>query len=78
MYDITPKLNKVGALLVLCANPLSYGILSSAGECGADIAVGDMQPFGSAMQYGGPYAGYIACKQKLVRYSERKPLTPAL
>jgi glycine dehydrogenase subunit 1 len=58
---------KMGALNVLCANPLAYGIYASAGELGADIAVGDLQPFGLGLQFGGPYAGYIACTNELVR-----------
>ena len=58
---------KAGALSILCANPLSYGLYPSAGELGADIAVGDCQPFGIPMQFGGPYCGYMACKKELVR-----------
>jgi glycine dehydrogenase subunit 1 len=58
---------QMGALTILCANPLSYGIYASAGELHADIAVGDCQPFGIPLQFGGPYAGYMACKQELVR-----------
>jgi glycine dehydrogenase subunit 1 len=57
----------VGALNILCANPLSYGLYKDAKECGADIAVGDMQPFGIPMQFGGPHVGYIACKSEFVR-----------
>lgn len=56
-----------GALAVLCGNPLAYGLYRDAKECGADIAVGDMQPFGLPMQFGGPYVGYIACKNEFVR-----------
>lgn len=56
-----------GALAVLCANPLSYGLYHDANEWGADIAVGDMQPFGIPMQFGGPHVGYIACKTEFVR-----------
>lgn len=55
------------ALSILCANPLVYGLYASAVELGADIAVGDAQPFGLPLQYGGPYVGYIACRQELVR-----------
>lgn len=58
---------RTGALLIVCANPLVYGLYALAGELGADIAVGDGQPFGLPLQYGGPYVGYIACKQELVR-----------
>lgn len=57
----------VEALAILCANPLSYGLFASAKESGADIAVGDGQPFGLPLQFGGPYVGYIACKQEFVR-----------
>lgn len=56
-----------GILSILCANPLAYGIYASAGEVGADIAVGDMQPFGLPLQFGGPYVGYMACREALVR-----------
>lgn len=55
------------ALTILCANPLSYGIYASAEELHADIAVGDCQPFGIPLQFGGPYVGYMACRQELLR-----------
>lgn len=58
---------KVGALTILCANPLVYGLFSSAKELGVDIAVGDCQPIGIPLQFGGPYAGYLACRENLVR-----------
>jgi glycine dehydrogenase subunit 1 len=56
-----------GALYVTCANPLSLTVVASPGEIGADIAVGDAQPFGISLSYGGPYVGYIACKEPLLR-----------
>ncbi|MEI8364912.1 MAG: aminomethyl-transferring glycine dehydrogenase subunit GcvPA [Parachlamydiaceae bacterium] len=55
------------ALTVLCANPLVYGIYATAQELGADIAVGDTQPFGLPMQFGGPDVGYLACRQEFMR-----------
>lgn len=58
---------KAGALSIVVANPLVYGLFASARELGADIAVGDMQPFGVSMQFGGPSVGYIAARQELVR-----------
>ncbi len=61
------KVKQREALTILCANPLVYGLCLSAAEQGADIAVGDCQPFGIPLQFGGPYAGYMACKQELVR-----------
>ena len=41
--------------------------IRSAGELGADIAIGEAQPFGLSLSYGGPYLGYIACKEELLR-----------
>lgn len=64
---IADQAKRVGALTIVCANPLAYGMFASAGELGADIAVGDCQPFGLSMHFGGPYAGYMACRQDLVR-----------
>lgn len=52
---------------ILCANLLSYGLYATPGELNVDIAVGDCQPFGLPLNYGGPYVGYMACKQDLVR-----------
>ncbi len=57
----------VGALSILAANPLAYGLFASAKEQGADIAVGEMQPLGIPLQFGGPYLGYMAVQQPLVR-----------
>lgn len=56
-----------GALTTICANPLVYGLYASAKEIGADIAVGDCQPCGLPLQFGGPYVGYMACSQELIR-----------
>lgn len=56
-----------GALAIQCANPLSYGIFYPPSEANIDIAVGDCQPFGLPLNYGGPYAGYIACKNEFLR-----------
>jgi glycine dehydrogenase subunit 1 len=59
--------HEAGALYVTCANPLSLVLLATPGEVGADIGVGDAQPFGVTLAYGGPYAGYIAAREALVR-----------
>lgn len=64
---ICEKAKQAGALTILCANPLAYGIYPSAAELGVDIAVGDCQPFGIPLQFGGPYVGYMACRQELMR-----------
>lgn len=65
--QVAQKAKESGALTILCGNPLSYGIYASPEELGVDIAVGDCQPFGIPLQFGGPYAGYMACRQELVR-----------
>lgn len=54
-------------LLIMVCNPLALGVLKTPGECGADIAVGDAQPLGLPLSYGGPYLGYIACREALLR-----------
>jgi len=67
LHELFALTHEAGALAIACANPLAYGLYASAGECGADIAVGDCQPFGIPLQFGGPYAGYMACRQELIR-----------
>lgn len=55
------------SLAIHLSNPIAYGLFSSAKEVGADIAAGEMQPLGIPPQFGGPYAGYMACTQDLIR-----------
>ncbi|MFN3653445.1 MAG: aminomethyl-transferring glycine dehydrogenase subunit GcvPA [Armatimonadota bacterium] len=56
-----------GALLVVGANPISLGLLEAPGTLGADIAVGEGQPLGLGMNFGGPLVGYFAAKNKYLR-----------
>lgn len=57
-----------GALFVIGADPISLGLFASPGELGADIAVGEGQPLGNHMNYGGPLLGLFACKgERLLR-----------
>ena len=55
------------ALMVMNANPLALAVLRTPAEWGADIACGDGQTLGIPMNYGGPYVGYLACTNALVR-----------
>lgn len=59
--------NETGALMIVSANPLALGILESPGKLGADIVVGDMQPLGIPMAYGGPHCGYFTVLKKYMR-----------
>ncbi|GED29587.1 MULTISPECIES: aminomethyl-transferring glycine dehydrogenase subunit GcvPA [Brevibacillus] len=56
-----------GALLITSSNPLALGVLEAPGKLGADIVVGDMQPFGIPASFGGPHCGYFATTTKLMR-----------
>lgn len=55
------------SLLVLSADPISLAILESPGKLGVDIVVGEAQGLGSSLSFGGPYLGYFATTEKLMR-----------
>jgi len=56
-----------GALLVASVDPISLGILESPGQLGVDIAVGEGQSMGLPISFGGPYLGFFAATEKLMR-----------
>jgi len=56
-----------GALLVMAVNPISLGLLKTPGENGADIVVGEGQALGNPLNFGGPYLGFLATREKYVR-----------
>lgn len=59
--------HRVGALLIVGTDPIGCALLRPPGQCGADIVVGDGQPLGIPMQYGGPVLGFLTCRTEYLR-----------
>lgn len=70
LQDLTvfaQKVHESGALLAVVFNPTALALFKAPGDFGADIAVGEGQPLGIPMSFGGPYLGLFATKKDLVR-----------
>jgi len=66
--EIAAKAHAHGALLIaVVTEPVALGAIRSPGEMGADIVLGEGQSIGVGLQFGGPYVGLFACKEKFVR-----------
>lgn len=73
-FGVLEPLDEIGALLdgartafVACVNPMSLSAIRPPGDFGADIVVGDGQPLGLPLSYGGPYVGFFASREAHVR-----------
>ncbi len=56
-----------GSMYIMGCNPIALGIMKTPAACGADIAVGEGQPLGMPLSYGGPYLGFMATTTKHMR-----------
>ncbi len=68
LAPIAEAAHAAGALLIaVVTEPVALGLIKSPGEMGADIVVGEGQSIGVGLQFGGPYVGLFACREKHVR-----------
>jgi glycine dehydrogenase subunit 1 len=68
LAPIAEAAHAAGALLIaVVTEPVALGVTKSPGEMGADIVVGEGQSIGVGLQFGGPYVGLFACREKHVR-----------
>jgi glycine dehydrogenase subunit 1 len=67
LQELADKVHAKGALLVVISEPISLGLLTAPGDLGADIVVGDAQSCGNYLAFGGPSAGYMACRKEFIR-----------
>ena len=67
MDAVVAAAHEKGVKVIMGCNPISLGLLKTPGEYGADIAVGEGQPLGMPLAFGGPYLGFMTCKQAMMR-----------
>ena len=65
--ELGKAVHEAGAIFVVAVNPTALGLLKPPSEFGADIVVGEGQPLGIPMEFGGPYLGLFATTNELMR-----------
>ena len=65
--ELGKLVHEAGAMYVMGCNPIALAIMKTPAECGADVAVGEAQPLGMPLSYGGPYLGFMATTTKHMR-----------
>lgn len=65
--EIIAAVHEAGAMAVMSCNPIALAVMKTPGELGADVAVGEGQPLGLPLGFGGPYLGFMATTQKYMR-----------
>ena len=65
--ELGEAVHAAGGKFIMGVNPIAMAMLKTPGECGADIAVGEGQPLGMSLSFGGPYLGFMAATSALTR-----------
>ncbi len=60
-------IHEKGGKFIMGCNPIALAVIKTPAECGADIAVGEGQPLGMPLSFGGPYLGYMCAKKDMMR-----------
>lgn len=65
--DLGELVHEKGGKYIMGCNPIALAIMQTPAECGADVAVGEGQPLGMPMGFGGPYLGFMAATKEMMR-----------
>ncbi|MCD4753748.1 MAG: aminomethyl-transferring glycine dehydrogenase subunit GcvPA [Anaerolineaceae bacterium] len=65
--DLADHIHEFGSMFCVAANPIALALYHAPGDFDADVVVGEGQPLGIPLSYGGPYLGFFATKKKYIR-----------